>query len=56
MTNQNFEPILHDNPRRFVLFPIEHDDIWKFYKKAKQAFGRLKKLISIKIFLIGKRN
>lgn len=26
------EPILQDNPNRFVLFPIEHQDIWKAYK------------------------
>ena len=26
------EPILEDNPNRFVLFPIQHDDIWSFYK------------------------
>lgn len=29
------EPLLQENPRRFVLFPIEHQDIWLFYKKAK---------------------
>ncbi|MGB3464679.1 MAG: ribonucleotide-diphosphate reductase subunit beta, partial [Cyclobacteriaceae bacterium] len=23
---------------RFVLFPIQHDDIWKFYKKAEASF------------------
>ena len=28
------EPILEDNPNRFVLFPIEHNDIWNFYKKS----------------------
>jgi ribonucleoside-diphosphate reductase beta chain len=32
------EPILEDNPNRFVLFPIEHDDIWNFYKKAEASF------------------
>jgi len=32
------EPILEDNPNRFVLFPIEHDDIWQFYKKAEASF------------------
>ncbi|HEV8513089.1 MAG TPA: ribonucleotide-diphosphate reductase subunit beta [Cyclobacteriaceae bacterium] len=32
------EPILRDNPDRFVLFPIEHPDIWKFYKKAEASF------------------
>ena len=28
------EPLLQENPRRFVMFPIEYADIWKFYKKA----------------------
>lgn len=32
------EPLLQDNPRRFVMFPIEHSDIWKFYKKAVGSF------------------
>ncbi|HAA15819.1 MAG TPA: ribonucleoside-diphosphate reductase [Cytophagales bacterium] len=32
------EPILKENKNRFVLFPIQHDDIWKFYKKAEASF------------------
>lgn len=32
------EPILQENPNRFVLFPIQHDDIWKMYKKAEASF------------------
>jgi len=32
------EPILADNPNRFVLFPIQHDDIWAFYKKSEASF------------------
>lgn len=32
------EPILQDNPDRFVLFPIQHNDIWEFYKKAEASF------------------
>ena len=32
------EPILSENPGRFVLFPIKHDDIWAFYKKAEASF------------------
>lgn len=32
------EPILQENPDRFVLFPIVHDDIWSFYKKAEASF------------------
>jgi ribonucleoside-diphosphate reductase beta chain len=26
------EPILQENPNRFVLFPIEHKDIWQIFK------------------------
>ncbi|CAO1302586.1 unnamed protein product [Diamesa hyperborea] len=32
------EPLLRDNPRRFVIFPIEYQDIWKMYKKAEASF------------------
>jgi len=32
------EPILVKDNSRFVLFPIQHDDIWKFYKKAEASF------------------
>ncbi|MBB64774.1 MAG: ribonucleoside-diphosphate reductase [Waddliaceae bacterium] len=32
------EPLLIDNPNRFVLFPIEHQDIWEHYKKAEASF------------------
>ena len=32
------EPILEDNPNRFVLFPIEHNDIWNYYKKSEASF------------------
>ena len=28
------EPLLQENPRRFVMFPIQYSDIWEFYKKA----------------------
>jgi ribonucleoside-diphosphate reductase beta chain len=36
-TTQN-EPILKENPNRFVLFPIKHNDIWDIYKKAEASF------------------
>ena len=29
------EHILQENPNRFVLFPIEHHDIWEMYKKQQ---------------------
>lgn len=32
------EPILQENHDRFVLFPITHQDIWHFYKKAEASF------------------
>ena len=32
------EPILRENKDRFVLFPIKHHDIWKFYKQAEASF------------------
>ncbi len=31
------EPILKENPNRFVLFPIVHNDIWQFYKKSEAS-------------------
>lgn len=32
------EPILEPNEGRFVLFPIQHNDIWSFYKRAEASF------------------
>jgi len=32
------EPLLTENPNRFVIFPIKHNDIWSFYKKAEASF------------------
>jgi ribonucleoside-diphosphate reductase beta chain len=32
------ETILEQNEGRFVLFPIQHNDIWSFYKKAEASF------------------
>lgn len=37
MSNVN-EPLLTENPNRFVLFPIEHSDIWDYYKKSEASF------------------
>lgn len=33
-----FEPILKENKDRFVMFPIQHNDIWAFYKKSEASF------------------
>ena len=32
------EPLLAENKDRFVLFPIEHNDIWEFYRNAVANF------------------
>ena len=32
------EPILRENPHRFVIFPIQYKDVWSFYKKAVASF------------------
>ena len=32
------EPLLQDNPDRFVIFPIKHDDLWAKYKQHMSVF------------------
>jgi|TARA_B110000093_G_scaffold58041_1_gene62641 ribonucleoside-diphosphate reductase beta chain len=32
------EPILQKNENRFVIFPIQHHDIWEWYKKMEASF------------------
>lgn len=34
------EPLLCENPDRYVIFPIVHKDIWKTYKDAQGCFWR----------------
>jgi len=36
--NKETEPLLKDNPQRFVIFPIQYDDIFAMYKKAVASF------------------
>lgn len=38
MTAINNEPILQEDKSRFVIFPIKHNDIWEYYKKAEASF------------------
>lgn len=37
MTQQT-EPILQENEDRFVIFPIQHHDLWEWYKKQEACF------------------
>ncbi|KAK5939010.1 Ribonucleotide-diphosphate reductase (RNR), small subunit [Knufia obscura] len=32
------EPLLQENPSRFVLFPLKYHEIWQAYKKAEASF------------------
>lgn len=32
------EPLLEENPNRFVLFPIQYHDVWDMYKKQLACF------------------
>ncbi|KKZ63650.1 ribonucleoside-diphosphate reductase small chain [[Emmonsia] crescens] len=32
------EPLLRENPGRFVLFPLKYHEIWQMYKKAEASF------------------
>jgi ribonucleotide reductase beta subunit family protein with ferritin-like domain len=34
------EPLLTPNPHRYVLFPIQHDDLWRKYKEHVSVFWR----------------
>ncbi len=38
------EPLLLENPNRFVIFPIQHADLWKMYKDHVSVFWRPEEL------------
>ena len=38
------EPMLEPNINRFVLFPIQHQDIWNAYKVHQQAIWKAEEL------------
>ena len=35
--SQELEPILQENKDRFVIFPIQHHDLWEWYKKSQAS-------------------
>lgn len=35
--SQEVEPILAENKDRFVIFPIQHHDLWEWYKKSEAS-------------------
>ena len=38
------EPLLKENPNRFVLFPLKYNDIWEMYKRAEASFWTAEEL------------
>ena len=38
------EPLLTENPNRYVMFPIAHDNVWKMYKKMMDCFWRAEEI------------
>ena len=38
VANFSNEPLLAENPHRFVILPIQYDDIWRMYKQAQSSF------------------
>lgn len=37
-SDEHLEPILKENPERFVLFPIKYPIVWEMYKRAEASF------------------
>jgi len=40
MSKQVVEPLLAENPNRYVMFPIQDQSIWSMYKKQVECFWR----------------
>ena len=38
LSQEHIEPMLQENLDRFVLFPIQHHDIWTMYKQEQASF------------------
>ncbi len=41
---RTLEPLLIEDPQRFVIFPIKHHDIWQFYKNSEACFWTAEEL------------
>ena len=44
MAKQNSEFLLTENEERFVMFPVQDNDIWKMYKKQMDCFWRAEEI------------
>merc|ERR1712173_23809 len=45
------EPLLKENPGRFVILPIKYDDIWRMYKQAQASFWTAEEVDVEKYFI-----
>ena len=57
LSMEHIEPMLQENMNRFVLFPIQHTEIWEMYKLHAAAFwtGSIKELGYKRIVLKSRR-
>lgn len=44
MNKKVIEPLLTENPNRYVMFPVQDDDIWKMYKLMMDSFWRAEEI------------
>jgi ribonucleotide reductase beta subunit family protein with ferritin-like domain len=42
--NKMYEPLLNESIDRYVMFPIQDQDIWKMYKKQEDCFWRVEEI------------
>jgi ribonucleoside-diphosphate reductase subunit M2 len=44
MSKNQLEPLLAPDDNRFVMFPIQHNDVWEMYKKQVDCFWRAEEI------------
>ena len=44
MTKSSYDPILSEDAKRFVMFPIRDSEIWEMYQKAEDSFWRVQEV------------
>ena len=44
MSKSQIEPLLHDDQSRYVMFPLQDQDIWQMYKKQVECFWRAEEI------------
>ena len=44
MAKNQYEPLLHENNDRYVMFPIQDNDVWSMYKKQMDCFWRAEEI------------